>query len=248
MRWHCPPDLGFEIRALAVWGRARYLSITEAPHNTKFHTWMGKKHFCFFQTAETGNRTPNASVKGSGANNYPRAPAQCDELGLKVTFFAFDQHNSGYDSYRSPVKSYEAHSYWLNHDYCKSECIWNATAFQCVTKDFIHIEMHIPRFSELCFMRKTSPPPKKKYNLLFCKSFINSLTAKLFNFHRHEFVDRVSETQLQVGENDSNLTNWRSCILKSWWLMSRFIFHMLKLVFHVLIKNWKKTTLIGTGS
>ena len=36
---------------------------------------MGKKHFCFFQTAETGNRTPNSDVKGSGANHYPRAPA-----------------------------------------------------------------------------------------------------------------------------------------------------------------------------
>ena len=23
----------------------RYLSVTEAPHNTDFHTWMGKKHF-----------------------------------------------------------------------------------------------------------------------------------------------------------------------------------------------------------
>ena len=37
---------------------------------------MGKKHFCFFQTAETGNRTPDSGVKGSGANHYPRAPAQ----------------------------------------------------------------------------------------------------------------------------------------------------------------------------
>ena len=75
LRWHCPPDTGFEIRALAVWGRARYLSVTEALHNTDFHTWMGEKHFCFFQTTETGNRTPNSGVKGSGANHYPRAPA-----------------------------------------------------------------------------------------------------------------------------------------------------------------------------
>ena len=75
LRWHCPPDTGFEIRALAVWGRARYFSVTEASHNTDFHTWMGKKHFCFFQTAETGNRTPNSGVKGSSANHYPRAPA-----------------------------------------------------------------------------------------------------------------------------------------------------------------------------
>ena len=75
LRWHCPPDTWFEIRALAVWGRARYLSVTETPHNTNFHTWMGKKQFCFFQTAETGNRTPDSGVKGSGANHYPRAPA-----------------------------------------------------------------------------------------------------------------------------------------------------------------------------
>ena len=26
-------------------------------------------------TAETGNRTPNSGVKGSGANHYPRSPA-----------------------------------------------------------------------------------------------------------------------------------------------------------------------------
>ena len=36
---------------------------------------MVKKYFCFFQTADTGNRTPNSGVKGSGANHYPRAPA-----------------------------------------------------------------------------------------------------------------------------------------------------------------------------
>ena len=36
---------------------------------------MGKKQFCFFQTAESGNRAPDSGVKGSGANHYPRAPA-----------------------------------------------------------------------------------------------------------------------------------------------------------------------------
>ena len=54
---------------------ATYLSVTEAPYNTNFHTWMGKKHLCFFETAETGNRTRNSGVKGSGANHHPRAPA-----------------------------------------------------------------------------------------------------------------------------------------------------------------------------
>ena len=37
---------------------------------------MERKHFSFFQTAVTGNRTPNSGVKGSGANHYPRTPAQ----------------------------------------------------------------------------------------------------------------------------------------------------------------------------
>ena len=41
-----------------------------------FTRGWGRNIFCFFQTAETGNRTPNSSVKGSGANHYPRAPAR----------------------------------------------------------------------------------------------------------------------------------------------------------------------------
>ena len=38
-----------------------------------FTRGWGRNIFCFFQTAETGNRTPNSGVKGSGANHYPRA-------------------------------------------------------------------------------------------------------------------------------------------------------------------------------
>ena len=40
-----------------------------------FTRGWGRNNFCFFQTAETGHRTPNSGVKGSGANHYPRAPA-----------------------------------------------------------------------------------------------------------------------------------------------------------------------------
>ena len=77
VRWHCPPDTGFEIQTLEVWGRARYLSVTEVPHNTEFHKWMRKKHFCcFFKPPRPGNEQPNTSVKGSGASHYPRAAAQ----------------------------------------------------------------------------------------------------------------------------------------------------------------------------
>ena len=42
-----------------------------------FTRGWGRNFFCFFQTAETGNRTPNSGVKGSGANHYPRAPSPC---------------------------------------------------------------------------------------------------------------------------------------------------------------------------
>ena len=40
-----------------------------------FTRGWGRNIFCFFQTAESGNRAPNSSVKGSSANHYPRAPA-----------------------------------------------------------------------------------------------------------------------------------------------------------------------------
>ena len=76
VRWHCPLDTGFEIQTLDVRGRARYLSVTEAPYKSEFYEWMGKKQCRFFQTAGTGKRTPISGVKGSGANHYPRAPAQ----------------------------------------------------------------------------------------------------------------------------------------------------------------------------
>ena len=68
---------------LAVWGRARYLSVTEAPHNTDFHTWIGKKHFLFLWN----RRAPNSGVKGSGANHYPRAPAHAYKYSASVANF-----------------------------------------------------------------------------------------------------------------------------------------------------------------
>ena len=40
-------------------GRARYLSVTEAPHNTDFHTWMGEKHLILFNRRD---REPNPEL------------------------------------------------------------------------------------------------------------------------------------------------------------------------------------------
>ena len=47
LKWHCPPDTGLEIWALAVWGRARYLSVTEAPHNIESLQMSGEGTFCY---------------------------------------------------------------------------------------------------------------------------------------------------------------------------------------------------------
>ena len=43
MRRYCPTDTGFEIQALAVWGR--YIFDTEAPTILYLHEWAGKKFF-----------------------------------------------------------------------------------------------------------------------------------------------------------------------------------------------------------
>ena len=44
--------------------RPSTLPLTEAPHNTDFHTWMGKKQFLFLSNRR--DREPNSGVKGSG--------------------------------------------------------------------------------------------------------------------------------------------------------------------------------------
>ena len=64
-----------EIQTLEVCGRASYVLVMEAPHNTEFYEWMGKRHFylSISNRWETGKRAQNSSVKGSGANLYPRA-------------------------------------------------------------------------------------------------------------------------------------------------------------------------------
>ena len=78
VRWHCPPDTGFEIQTLEILGRARYLSDTEAHHNTEFHEQMGKSRniIVSFKPPRPGNEARTVAWKSSGANHYPRAPAR----------------------------------------------------------------------------------------------------------------------------------------------------------------------------
>ena len=62
---YCPPDTGFEIQTSEILGRARYLSVTEAPHNTEFYDWMGKKHFSFFLNRRDRETSPEPSWKAA---------------------------------------------------------------------------------------------------------------------------------------------------------------------------------------
>ena len=66
MRRHCPPDTGFEIRALAVWGRERYLSVTEAPRNIESLQMSGKKHTVSLKLeGQSGVRTRDLSKQAA---------------------------------------------------------------------------------------------------------------------------------------------------------------------------------------
>ena len=63
-----------------------------------FTRGWGRNIFCFFQTAETGNRTPNSGMKGSGANHYPRATAQ-PIIGATLNAMLYVCHNNRDNSF-----------------------------------------------------------------------------------------------------------------------------------------------------
>ena len=87
-----------------------------------FTRGWGRNIFCFFQTAETGNRTPNSGVKGSGANHYSRAPAQL--------FVEHDCPSMLYSMVISNTKQLDCYIqeiYWnslLYHSIAQYGCLW----------------------------------------------------------------------------------------------------------------------------
>ena len=75
-------DTAFESRALMVWGRARYLSVTWAPHNIKSLQVSEKVTICFFETwMPAGGRTRDRRFSkeyifhAGSFNHCTRAPA-----------------------------------------------------------------------------------------------------------------------------------------------------------------------------
>ena len=95
--------------------------------------------------------------------------------------------------------------------------------------DHLHVgSRHTDTIKEIC------PHIQNNHSCLKAKLFdlyLNPLTAKLFNlnFHPLEFVSRWRDPQLQVSENYSDLTKWRSTVFKSCLFMSHFIFNIFKM-------------------
>ena len=57
MRWHYPPDARLEIRALADWGRTRYILVAEVPHNIEYLLVSGEETFPLKLEGKNGVRT-----------------------------------------------------------------------------------------------------------------------------------------------------------------------------------------------
>ena len=78
MRRHCPPETGFDIWVLVVRGRARYVSVTEAPHNIDFLGVNGEEIFYFFETwrPEWVSNPWSSTFQAGSFNHCTGAPAR----------------------------------------------------------------------------------------------------------------------------------------------------------------------------
>ena len=122
-----------------------------------------------------------------------------------------EDYNQGITMVHSVLSRFDFFFYWI----LKRLTMWRHSCFTCRfwTR---HIKWRIfwPRdFTKVC--------------IHFCLfNHLTMLTDKLLNlnFHPLEVVSRWRDPQLQVSENYSDVTKWRSAILKSCWLMSRFSF------------------------
>ena len=62
VRWHCPPDTGFEIQTLKVWGGARYLSVTV---RLSFTSGWERNIFISFQPPRPRNKPQTVAWKAA---------------------------------------------------------------------------------------------------------------------------------------------------------------------------------------
>ena len=87
-------DTRFEIQTLEVWGRARYFSVTEAPHNTELLYSSGlTPKLVQHLLAPIKKRVHNGAVKSRGQINYNLIK---DVIGYRIllcTFIMFIKSN-----------------------------------------------------------------------------------------------------------------------------------------------------------
>ena len=91
MRWHCPSDTGFKISALAVWDRAGYLSVTEAPLTIlNLYEWAEKKNVVSLKLeGQSGVRTRDLPLSKHAALTAPGPPGLPGQCGRETVCFAW---------------------------------------------------------------------------------------------------------------------------------------------------------------
>ena len=91
-------------------------------------------------------------------------------------------------------------------------------------------KMYSPKGSHFIILLRADGPTLKQHWVNGLCRIINPLATNLFNwnFHPLEVVSRWRDPQLQVSENYSDLTKWRSTNFKFCWLLSLFIFNLFK--------------------
>ena len=99
-----------KIRVLAVWGRARYFSVTEVPHNIEFLRVSGEETFCFFGTwrPEWGSNQRAPNFQAGSFNHWTRAPT----LKYLVYYLAMDRAVSRYLIHSSRNSCHENNISW----------------------------------------------------------------------------------------------------------------------------------------
>ena len=65
LRWHCPPDTGFEIRPLAVWGRAPTSRSRRLPTILTFTRGWGRNMFVSFKPPRPGTERRTLAWKAA---------------------------------------------------------------------------------------------------------------------------------------------------------------------------------------
>ena len=101
IRWHRPLDTYFKIRALEIWGRARYLSVTAASYNIQFcrvsseivtlklEGQNGGEIFSCFETwrPERGSNPRSATFQTGSINHCTTTTTACSVIWLKLLLF-----------------------------------------------------------------------------------------------------------------------------------------------------------------